>query len=113
MLQFLTFFSILRYLLSSQSPDNCPDGYTEGVGSYGPSCYKFGMTPMTWQSARQDCRATPNSDLVIIENAIENRFIRDLSGGVDWWIGEMTSSRNKKSPPSPSLLYQWYHHQVH
>ncbi|XP_071822362.1 uncharacterized protein [Apostichopus japonicus] len=66
---------------------NCPEGYSEGVGSYGPSCYKFGMTPMTWQSARQDCRSTPNADLVIIENAIENRFIRDLSGGVDWWIG--------------------------
>ncbi len=48
----------------------------------------------TWEEARADCLQTRDSDLVIIENAVENRFIYETAqaaGGEDWWIGEYIS----------------------
>ena len=41
--------------------------------------------------ARADCLQAPGSDLIIIQNALENRFVADTAaaaGGDDWWIGK-------------------------
>ncbi|PIK59575.1 hypothetical protein BSL78_03493 [Apostichopus japonicus] len=65
----------------------CEDGFVAGTGHDGIGCYYLGTTPKSWTDARAHCRSFPNSDLIIIENAIENRFIKDVSGGEDWWIG--------------------------
>lgn len=66
---------------------DCPAGFVE-VDVNGPTCYKFGSGTSTWQQARADCRTTPGADLIMINNALENRYIRDVSGGEEWWIGE-------------------------
>ncbi|XP_071490718.1 uncharacterized protein [Diadema antillarum] len=65
---------------------DCPEGYIEADAN-GPTCYKFGSAPLTWQAAREDCRSTPGADLAVITSALENRYIRDVSGGDQWWIG--------------------------
>eukprot|EP00057_Strongylocentrotus_purpuratus_P031477 XP_784754.3 PREDICTED: uncharacterized protein LOC579551 isoform X1 [Strongylocentrotus purpuratus] len=65
---------------------DCPAGFVE-VDVNGPTCYKFGSMTSTWQQARADCRTTPGADLIMINNALENRYIRDVSGGEEWWIG--------------------------
>nr|XP_054752325.1 uncharacterized protein LOC129257911 [Lytechinus pictus] len=65
---------------------DCPEGYVEADVN-GPTCYKFVDRTSTWLQAREDCRSTPGADLIMINNALENRYIRDVSGGEEWWIG--------------------------
>ena len=55
------------------------------------TCYKFSNVTATWQNARDDCLQSPGADLIIIGNALENRYIYDIAagaGGEDWWIGK-------------------------
>ena len=82
-------FSIIYDLLSLS--DYCPDGYSSHLIEDQYTCYKFSSTPLSWDEARADCLQTPMADLIIIENALENRYIRDIAagaGGDDWWVGE-------------------------
>ncbi|XP_071940891.1 uncharacterized protein [Antedon mediterranea] len=66
---------------------NCPDGYI--AGNDGETCYKFVEEPNTWVVARQDCLQTPNSDLVVIQDAAEAAYIQRYmtEANQDWWIG--------------------------
>ena len=71
--------------------DYCPDGYSSHLIEDQYTCYKFSSTPLSWEEARADCLQTPMADLIIIENALENRYIKDIAagaGGDDWWVGE-------------------------
>lgn len=43
---------------------------------------------LSWFDARADCQSTPNSDLIIIEDAAEDAYWRNIGFGADWWIGE-------------------------
>lgn len=53
---------------------------------FGEHDYKFCAERVTWNTARNRCRALGMS-LVSIESAPENEFVRGYSGGVNRWIG--------------------------
>ena len=50
----------------------CPRGY---AGRYKSSCYKFMTAQVTWIKALLECKVD-GSDLVSIESAAENNYIR-------------------------------------
>lgn len=62
-----------------------PDGDCEFFSSAGRD-YWFCDTERNWQTARDKCRAVPNFDLVVINNATENAFVRSHVPD-DSWIG--------------------------
>ncbi|XP_022112072.1 uncharacterized protein LOC110991164 [Acanthaster planci] len=65
----------------------CPGGYVAFQVGEGYTCYKFSADEKNWIEARKDCQSTDNGDLIIIENALENRGIAEITGGLDWWLG--------------------------
>ncbi|XP_033628985.1 uncharacterized protein LOC117291426 [Asterias rubens] len=65
----------------------CPDGYTAFQVGDGFTCYRFSTDAKSWVEARKDCQSTIDGDLIVIENALENRGIAQLTGGLDWWLG--------------------------
>ncbi|XP_038048814.1 uncharacterized protein LOC119722655 [Patiria miniata] len=65
----------------------CPDGYVAFPVGEAYTCYRFSTEEKNWLEARKDCQTTDNGDLIIIENALENRGIAEITGGLDWWLG--------------------------
>ena len=47
-------------------------------------------TPVTWDDARYDClNDDPDGELVVINDAAENDYIKSMIGGAEeWWIGK-------------------------
>jgi len=91
----------------------CPSGWT----SFSFSCYKFFSYPQTWTDAQSTCEAV-NGNLVIIDSAGENTFVKSLiwpaykktRGSV--WIG--ASDREKEGDwkwvNGEGLKYRNFHH---
>src|SRR5690606_28082267 len=48
---------------------------------------------VSWSNARQRCREY-GFDLVVIQNAAENAFVRSIAGGVDRWMGAHDRGNN-------------------
>ncbi|PIK33277.1 hypothetical protein BSL78_29907, partial [Apostichopus japonicus] len=71
--------------LPDETADLCPQGYRK---QYNNGCYKIGTTMLSWYDARTDCQSTPNSDLIVINDADEDAYWRSVGFGADWWIGE-------------------------
>ncbi|XP_033121805.1 uncharacterized protein LOC117120830 [Anneissia japonica] len=65
----------------------CPDGYLPGYD--GETCYKFVTEIKTWEEARKDCLQTPYSDLIVIKDEAEARYIQNSMNEADqvWWVG--------------------------
>ncbi|XP_032366286.1 CD209 antigen-like protein E [Etheostoma spectabile] len=60
----------------------CPDGWTR----YGCSCYFKSKEKKVWEDSRDDCQQR-GSDLVVIDNEEEQKFVSELSNGGESWIG--------------------------
>ena len=62
-------------------------GLVERTGGLVSEGLVGGEGGIIWEDARDDCLQTPVFDLIIIGNALENRYISDVAagaGGEDW-----------------------------
>ncbi|XP_070555024.1 bone morphogenetic protein 1-like [Ptychodera flava] len=98
-LTFITdgFIRLRGFMIELEEINEGQEGYEKHWVGNQERCYKFVSDPKPWDEGREDCLATENGDLVIINDQVEVDYV---SGGMNtnkYWIADTTT-------PQPPLM---------
>ncbi|XP_070564554.1 cubilin-like [Ptychodera flava] len=86
-LRFKTDWSIVKSGFNLTFDFECLEGYEKHWVGNQERCYKFVSDPKPWDEGREDCLATENGDLVIINDQVELDYVSREMNTNKYWIG--------------------------